>query len=129
MQERRKRQRFAIESIMEALLHVDGSEEKGQVVDLNSIGAFIATDLVLEKDTSLEVELCVPDMVEPRRIKAVVARRSERVRGRSGDMPAGLGVMFLTENEKEERFIQNAVIVALERALEKARAETAATAV
>jgi hypothetical protein len=126
MQERRKRRRFAIESIMEALLHVDGTEAKGHVIDLNSIGAFIATDLVLEKDTSLEVELCVPGVEEPLRIKAVVARRAERVRGQSGDLPAGLGLMFLTENEKEERFIQNAVIVALERALEKARAETAA---
>ncbi len=129
MQERRKRRRFFIEPTMEIILHVDGSEAKGQVVDLNTIGAFIATDLVLEKDTPLEVELCVPDVEEPLRIKAVVARRSERVRGRSGDFPAGLGIMFLTENEKEERFIQNAVIVALERALEKARAETAATAV
>jgi hypothetical protein len=129
MQERRKRRRFAIESTMEALLHVDGSEAKGHVVDLNRIGAFIATDLVLEKDTSLEVEICVPDVEEPLRIKAVVARRAERVRGRSGDLPAGLGLMFLTENEQEEKFIQNAVIVALERALEKARVETADTTV
>jgi hypothetical protein len=129
MRERRKRRRFAIESAMEARLHVDGSEAKGHVVDLNTIGAFIATDLVLEKDVSLEVELCVPDVEKPLRIKAVVARRSERVRGRSGDLPAGLGLMFVTENDKEERFIQKAVIVALERALEKARAETAATAV
>jgi hypothetical protein len=128
MQERRKRRRFAIESTLEALLHVNGSEVKGHVVDLNTIGAFIVTDLVLEKDTSLEVELCLPDMVEPLRIKAVVARRSECVRGQNGDLPAGLGLMFLTDNEKEERFIQNAVIVALERALEKARAEMAATA-
>jgi hypothetical protein len=129
MQERRKRRRFVIEPTMEVLLHVDGSEAKGHVVDLNIIGAFIATDIVLEKDTPLEVELCVPDVEEPLRIKAVVARRSERVPGRIGDLPAGLGVMFFTENEEEERFIQNAVIVALERALEKARAETAATAV
>jgi len=129
MQERRKRRRFTIEPTMEVLLHVDGSEAKGHVVDLNIIGAFIATDIVLEKDTPLEVELCVPDVEEPLRIKAVVARRSERVPGRSGDLPAGLGLMFFTESEEEERFIQNAVIVALERALEKARAETAPTAV
>jgi hypothetical protein len=126
MQERRKRRRFAIESRMEAILHVDGSETKGHVVDLNNIGAFIATDLVLEKDTPLDVELCVPDVEEPLRIKAVVARRADRVKGRSGDLPAGLGLMFLVDHENEERFIQNAVIVALELALEEARARTVA---
>ena len=126
MKERRKRRRFVVESTMEALLHVDGSETKGHIVDLNNIGAFIATELVLEKGTPLRVELCVPDVVDPLLIKAVVARREERVEGQSGDMPGGLGVMFLADNEKQETFIQNAVIVALERALEKAKVHAAA---
>lgn len=125
MKERRKRRRFVVEASMEAVIHVDGSETKGYVVDLNNIGAFIATELVLEKATPLRVELCVPDVDESLLIKAVVARRVERVEGRSGDMPAGLGVMFLADNEKEETFIQNAVIMALERALERAKARTA----
>ena len=120
MKERRKRRRFVVEATMEAVIHVDGSETKGYVVDLNNIGAFIATELVLEKATPLRAELCVPDVDEEALlIKAVVARRVERIEGRSGDMPAGLGVMFLADREKEETFIQNAVIVALERALEK----------
>jgi hypothetical protein len=128
MKERRKRRRFVVESTMEAVLHLDGSETKGQVVDINNIGAFIATELVLEKGAPLRVELCVPHVDESILIKAVVARRSERVEGRSGYIPAGLGVMFITENEREEKFIQNAVIVALERALESAKAHTAAAA-
>lgn len=126
MKERRKRRRFVIDSPMEARLHVDDSETRGHVVDLNNIGAFIATDLVLEKGASLEVELCVPDLEVAPLIKAVVARRAERVEGPNGDLPAGLGVMFLADKEEEQTFIQNAVIVALERALERARAETAA---
>lgn len=125
MKERRKRRRYVIESTMEARLHVDGDETTGQVVDLNRIGAFIATDLVLDKGTPLEVELCVPDVEEPLRIHAEVARRSERVEGETGVIPAGLGIMFITDSEREERFIQNAVIVALELALERARASSA----
>jgi hypothetical protein len=125
MKERRKRRRFVIESTMKAVLHVDESETIGHVVDLNNIGALIATELVLDEGTELRVELKVPD-VEPLLIKAVVARRTERVVGPSGVMPAGLGLMFLADGEKEETFIQNAVIVALERALEKARAQEAA---
>lgn len=126
MKERRKRRRFTVESTLEARLHVDGSETTGRVVDINNIGAFIATDLVLEKGTPLRVEICVPDVDESLLIKAEVARRAERIEGRNGDMPAGLGVMFLADSEKEETFIQNAVIVALERALERAKAQTAA---
>ena len=125
MKERRRRRRFVVEPTMEALLHVEGSETKGHVVDLNVIGAFIATDLVLEKGSHLGVELCVPDLERSPLIKAVVARRSERVKGRNGDLPAGLGVIFLADKEEEHMFIQNAVIVALERALEKAKAHTA----
>jgi hypothetical protein len=125
MNERRKRRRFVLEATMEALLHVDGSKTKGQVVDLNNIGAFIATDLVLEKGTPVKVELCVPDLEDWPLINAVVARRSERVPGRAGDLPAGLGLMFLADDEEEETFIQNAVIVALERALERAKAQVA----
>lgn len=127
MKERRKRRRFTIESTLEARLHVDGSETTGHVVDLNNIGAFIATELVLEKGTPVRVQLCVPGVDESLLIKAVVARRAECIKGRNGDFPAGLGVMFLAENEDEERFIQNAVIVALERALETAKAQTVAT--
>ncbi len=125
MKERRQRRRYVIEPSMETRLHVDGSEIKGYVVDLNNIGAFIATELVLEKGTPLRVELCVPDVDEPLLINAEVARRTERIEGESGAIPAGLGVMFITDNDKEVRFIQNAVIVALERALEKARASAA----
>ena len=48
-------------------------------------------------------------------------RNAERIEGPRGVMPAGLGVMFIADSEKEERFIQKAVIVVLERALEKAK--------
>lgn len=121
MKERRKRRRFVVESRMEARLHVDGSVTRGDVDDVNNFGAFIATELVLEKNAALRVELCVPDVDEPLLIKAVVARNAERIEGPRGVMPAGLGVMFIADSEKEERFIQKAVIVVLERALEKAK--------
>lgn len=128
MKERRKRRRYAIESHMEVRLHVNDSETKGDVVDLNNIGAFIATELVLDKGTSLRVELCVPDIDEPPLINAVVARQTERIESESGVIPAGLGLIFITDNEKEETFIQNAVIVALECALEKAKARSTTAA-
>lgn len=121
MSERRKRRRFAIEPRMEARLYVNDSETKGFVLDVNAAGAFIATDLVLETNSPLRVELCVPDADQPLVIRAVVARCAERREGPAGVSPAGLGIMFMADSDEEEMFIQRAVIVALEYALEKAR--------
>jgi hypothetical protein len=121
--ERRRRPRIPVKHTMEVRLVCDGAETVGRVLDLNNAGAFVATELPLEKDTRLEVQLYLPGTDKSLPIRAVVARRSEAVEGRSGTFPAGLGLVFLTTNVLERAFIQMAVLEALKMSLESTRAE------
>jgi hypothetical protein len=108
--------------MMEIRLVCEGVETMGRVVDLNNAGAFVATELVIEKDTKLEVQLCLPGTEKSLPIQAVVARRTEAVEGRDHTFPAGLGLVFLTKNVMERAFIQMAVLEALKMSLESTRA-------
>ena len=110
--ERRKHVRIPVQKNMEARLVAEGLDERGYVVDLNNAGAFIATDVQLERNTPIEVRLDVPG-VESLPIKAVVARRSEKIEGKRTEIPAGVGLVFLTDNLIERTFIQKAVLEAL----------------
>ena len=127
MSERRMRRRIPVEQVMEARLLVDGITSKGQVVDLNNAGVFVATDLVLQKNATLVVELRFSGEDKSLPLKAVVSRRTEAVRGRRRDFPAGLGLVFMTENVMERAFIQKAVLEALKGSLERTRMNLATT--
>ena len=106
---------------MEVRLRSEGSETRGRVLDLNNAGAFVATDLALDRDARIEVELCLEgDKSLP--LQAVVARRTEPVEARGYTIPAGLGIVFLTTNVMERAFIQMAVLEALKTSLESTRA-------
>ena len=76
MTERRRRRRIPVTHVMEARLVADGRETRGQVIDLNNAGAFVATDLVLDRNTALQVELQIPGEDKSLPLKAVVARRT-----------------------------------------------------
>ncbi len=117
MTERRRRRRIPVEHAMEARLVADGRETRGQVIDLNNAGAFVATDLVLDKNTAVEVELQIPGEDKSLPLKAVVARRTEEVKGKTRVIPAGLGLVFMTENVMERAFMQKAVLEALKGSL------------
>jgi hypothetical protein len=106
---------------MEVRLVCNGAEAFGRVLDLNNAGAFVATELTLEKNTRLEVHLCLPGTDNSLPIQAVVARRTEAVEGRNHTFPAGLGLVFLTTNVMERAFIQMAVLEALKMSLESTR--------
>ncbi len=121
MSERRRRHRIPVDHVIEARLLVDGLTSTGRVVDLNNAGLFVATDLVLAKNTSLVVELRFPGENKSLPLKAIVARRTELVKGRKRDFPAGLGLVFMTENVMERAFIQKAVLGALKGSLERTR--------
>ncbi len=117
MSERRRRRRIPVAHVMEARLVADGAETLGKVIDLNNSGAFVACDLVLDKNTALEVELRVPGEDKSLPLKAVVARRTEEVEGKTRVIPAGLGLVFMTDNVMERAFIQKAVLEALKGSL------------
>lgn len=121
MSERRRRHRIPGDHVIEARLLVDGLTTRGRVVDLNNAGAFVATDLVLEKNASLVVELRFPGEEKSLPLKAIVARRTETIKGRRRDFPAGLGLVFMTENVMERAFIQKVVLEALKGSLERRR--------
>ena len=117
MSERRRQRRIPVEYLMEARLIANGPTTRGHVIDLNNAGAFIATELRLEKYMALEVELRIPSDQKSLPLKAVVARRIEMVEGRRRTIPAGLGLVFMTENVMERAFIQKAVLEALKESL------------
>ncbi len=121
MTERRRRHRIPVAHVMEARLVVDGAETRGKVIDLNNAGAFVATDLVLDRNTAVEVELQIPGEDKSLPLKAIVARHTEEVTGKTRVIPAGLGLVFMTENVMERAFIQKAVLEALKGSLAATR--------
>lgn len=106
---------------MEVRLYGEGIDTVGRVIDLNNAGAFVATDLELGKNTKLKVELRLPGADKSLPLDALVARRMEAVEGKSKTIPAGLGLVFLTQNVMERSFIQMAVLEALKLSLESTR--------
>ena len=121
MTERRRRRRIPVAHVMKARLVVEGAETRGRVIDLNNAGAFVATDLVLRTNTAVQVELQIPGEDKSLPLKAVVARQTEEVKGKTRDIPAGLGLVFLPDNVMERAFIQKAVLEALKGSLAMTR--------
>jgi hypothetical protein len=121
--DRRRHPRIPVEHLMQARLTRDGVDTVGRVLDLNNAGAFVATELVLPKNTKLEVELHLPGVEKGLPLQAVVARHTEAVEGRNRTVPAGLGIVFLTTNVMERSFIQRAVLEALRSSLESTKAQ------
>ena len=121
MTERRKHRRIPVTHMMGARLTADGFAAEGQVIDLNNAGAFVATELDLDRNTPVEVELLIPGEDKTLPLKAVVARKTEAVEGKSRTIPAGLGLVFMTENVMERAFIQKAVLEALKGSLATTR--------
>lgn len=111
--ERRQVARVQPEGIIKANLLAPGMLETGLVVDLNNAGAFVATDMVLEKGESLSIELDIPGVETPTPLQAVVARRSEEIRGKTRIIPAGLGVVFVGNTPEERHLIQKVVMSTL----------------
>lgn len=123
--ERRKHPRIPVEHLIEARLTGPEIDATGRVLDLNNAGAFIATDVDVERNTRLEVELRLPGLDTPFPLKAIVARRTETVEGRNTTIPAGLGLVFMTDNVMERAFIQRAVLQVLKTSLAARRAQSA----
>jgi hypothetical protein len=111
--ERRQVPRVQPEGIIKVNLLAPGKLETGLVVDLNNAGAFVATDMVLETGESLSIELDIPGVETPTPLQAIVARRSEEIRGRTRTIPAGLGVVFVGNTPEERQLIQKVVMSTL----------------
>ena len=92
----------------------------GRLVDINSKGAFIATEMVLEPGVVVTLEIDVPGSTEPETVRGVVARRAM-------DSTVGLGIEFLPTTVDERDHIHYVVmtILALDLLAYKTREEPA----
>jgi hypothetical protein len=90
-----------------------GRLEAGTLIDLNNVGAFVATDLVLEKGTEVHLELDIPGVDTPTPLLAIVARCSGEIQGKNKTIPAGLGLVFIGKTPEERQLIQQVVMSTL----------------
>ncbi len=89
------------------------SLDDGYLFDLNNNGAFVATELVLQKGSRIEIEIATPGMLFPVPLQAVVARYSQQSKWNDLVMPAGLGLQFVPHTIEEQRRISEIVMAAL----------------
>jgi hypothetical protein len=111
--ERRREPRFQPEGQIAVRILTSGKLEKGFLVDLNNVGAFVATDLILGKGEQVHVELDIPGIEDPMPLQAIVARCSGEIQGRKKTIPAGLGLVFVGNTPEERRLIQQVVMSTL----------------
>jgi hypothetical protein len=86
---------------------------EGHLYDVTTVGAFVATSLVLERGQRVELEIAAPGMTSPKRLVAVVARCTGRTKDSNGAIPPGLGVRFVARTEEERKRIREMVMATL----------------
>jgi hypothetical protein len=120
--ERRKHRRVPLEGTIKVRVlspgpRVDGvttfSIAEGHLYDVTTVGAFVATSLVLERGQRVELEIATPGITNRRRLVAVVARCTGWTKGDNGAMPPGLGVCFVAKTEEERKRIREMVMATL----------------
>jgi hypothetical protein len=89
---------------------VSPQEVDGKLFDVNSLGAFVATDLVIDPGSKLDLAIDIQGIERPNLVRAVVARTAEKVRHPGKISPAGLGLRFLAETQEELERIQRFVL-------------------
>lgn len=111
--ERRRQPRVRTEGEIKVRILASGKLSEGHLVDLNNAGAFIATDLVLDKGEKVHLELDIPGDSQTQPLQAVVARHSQAIQGHHRTIPAGLGLVFVGQDQAEKELIQRVVMMTL----------------
>lgn len=120
--ERRKHRRVPLEGTIKVRIlapgpRMDGvttfSIAEGHLYDVTTVGAFVATSLILERGQRIEFEIATPGYTGLKRLVAVVARCTGRSKGSNGYMPPGLGVCFVAQTEEERKRIREMVMATL----------------
>lgn len=94
--ERRAEPRARVDRIA-VRMHVRGRIAPGYLVNINNIGAFIATGALLEEGTPIALEIEVPSSGRLPLLHAVVVR-SKSAKLQAGEKsPTGIAVKFLAE--------------------------------
>lgn len=105
--DRRIEARVKTEGILGVALRTGDEISEGRVIDINTRGAYIATDLVLDRGIYLSLVFRLPGPRGDQEIKAQVARSNPGVDVDSA--PAGLGVLFLTNAPGEQARVERLV--------------------
>ena len=111
--DRRRQPRVRTEGEIKVRILAAGTLAEGRLVDLNNAGAFVATDLVLEKGEKVHLELDIPGDSNTRPLQAMVARHSGPIQGHHKVIPAGLGLVFVGQDQAEKELIQRVVMMTL----------------
>jgi len=111
--DRRRQPRVRTEGEIRVRILAPGKLSEGLLVDLNNAGAFVATDLVLEKGEKVHLELDIPGDSQTQPLQAMVARHSGEIQGHHRVIPAGLGLVFVGQDQAEKELIQRVVMMTL----------------
>ena len=111
--DRRRQPRVRTEGEIRVRILTGGKLVDGHLVDLNNAGAFVATDLVLQKGEQIHLELEIPGDATTQPLQAVVARCSGEITGHHKVIPAGLGLVFVGQDQLEKELIQKIVMMTL----------------
>ncbi len=112
--DRRRQPRVRTEGEIKVRILAGGKLVEGHLVDLNNAGAFIATDLALQKgEKKVHLELDIPGGPATPPLQAVVARCSGEIKGHHKVIPAGLGLVFVGQDQSEKELIQKIVMMTL----------------
>jgi len=110
--DRRMEPRVKTEGMLRVLLRVGDETAEGHVVDISTRGAYIGTGMSLDRGIYVSLVFQLPGPRGDQEIKAQVARAKSGLDGHNDALPAGLGVMFLT-NAPEERVRVERLVAAL----------------
>lgn len=103
--ERRAEPRVCTDGIIGVRIHAHGRIERGTLVDLNNLGAYVATSLVLEKGLPITLEIEVPGAQRLLPLPAEVVRSVTELRRQADDTPTGIAVKFVAESVEERERI------------------------
>ena len=111
--DRRRQPRVRTEGEIKVRILSGGKLVDGHLVDLNNAGAFVATELVLQKGEKIHLELDIPGDATTQPLQAVVARCSGEIKGHHKVIPAGIGIVFVGQDQSEKELIQKIVMMTL----------------
>jgi len=120
--ERRQQPRVQLEEDLIVRIHkpsdhdaalINFSTRDAQLFDINNLGAFVSTDLALQKGASVDIEIELPGMQVPTLVHAQVARQAQRLQRGDRVTPRGLGLRFLAESFEEQERIRRIVMTTL----------------
>lgn len=110
--ERRREARVKTEGMLSVILRVGDETAHGHLVDVSTRGAYIATGAALDRGIYVSLIFELPGPRGNQEIKAQVARAKTALDGSNDSMPAGVGVMFMT-NDPSERVRVERLVAAL----------------